>query len=218
MTNTETNANEVIGLDITADDYWIRQERADNAWLAAHAGHIVEVTSRSEGYDGDYYRMYTVTVLTSEGKLESRRFGEKRGAGIKVDASQAVVDAANDCLEDAEYARLVTEDLADASKPAKGKLVVVKRGRTAPIGFEGEIFWLREETYSPRFNNGYKKGPDAIKVGIAPVGAKFVNGKREGAVFTYLKNCDVLNADMYITDTLVLQTQAKVVRRFKIAK
>jgi hypothetical protein len=191
--------------DIFADDYLARQARADAEWLVAARGRIVAVDRRSEGYDGDYWDVYTVAMWNGE-RVETNRYGAKTGRDIEVDAPAEIVEAANDYLEQRSFEALVERDIALANEPAKGKLVVIARGKakhadgTSAKGFEGVIFWTQEQTFSPRYSNGYKTGPDTVKVGIAPVDAKTVNGKREGAVFTYLKNCDVLNADPYMTD------------------
>ena len=91
------------------------------------------------------------------------------------------------------YAQLLRAERKSLAVPAKGKWVRVVRGIKVPVGTEGLIFYWDERTYSPRFNNGYKQGPDTIKIGISPSGERGANNRYSDALWTYAKNVEVID-------------------------
>lgn len=78
-----------------------------------------------------------------------------------------------------EFDRHVSNVVADAASVAKGKDVVVSRGRKVAKGTTGRVFWMGD--------NGW-----GVSVGI-----ETADGNR---VFTAAKNVDVVNVDDYTED------------------
>jgi hypothetical protein len=190
----------------TTESYWAAQHRREAEKIAAHAGKILEVNRRTAGYDGDYYDVFDILIWNG-GEIESMRVGVNLGQGLKADASREAVDAANDWLEEREYARLVALDLDQAKKPAKGRIVVVNRGRKVPKGTEGLCFWTGVSTWGE-------------KLGIAPLGAdgkptRGPDGKYAGAVFVAASNCDALCPDEHMSDDETIRLRAKSARRIR---
>ena len=102
-------------------------------------------------------------------------------------------------------------DREKSREVAKGKTVRVVRGRKVPLNTVGVIFYWSEQTFSLRYRNGYKQGPDSIKIGLAldevKVGGRYVN-----VAWTYAHNVEVLSPDAYLTPDADLRLRAHAAR------
>lgn len=136
-----------------------------------------------------------VVVLMADGTYQ-RVIG--RDLPVDVDATAEQIQAyknkvvADDLAAKARAAEMAAE--LEAKTPRKGKMVEVVRGRKVPVGTRGIIFWMQEMTFSPRFNNGYRKGPDTVKIGIALDDQKDAKGRYTNVVWTYQANVEVVRA------------------------
>lgn len=124
---------------------------------------------REENYhdDSDFY---AVVWDDEAGVIKRVEYNTTRFAGggsCTVDATDEVKAKANAYLVEWALNVLRDHDKADAAKPTKGKRVKVVRGRKVPLGTEGILFYMEDQVFSPRYHGGYRKGPDAVKVGIA---------------------------------------------------
>lgn len=95
----------------------------------------------------------------------STRFPSPRSC--VVDATEEVKQKARNWTRQWYFDRLLNKAESASKDPTMGKMVKVVSGRKIPIGTVGKVVVFQEKVYSPRFRNGYKQGPDAIKIGLA---------------------------------------------------
>lgn len=99
------------------------------------------------------------------------------GGGCLVDATEEVKQKAQKWLENYWFDRLLYRAKENSIIPDVGKRVRVVKGRKVSHGTEGVIFLKRGRTFSPRFSNGYKQGPDTWQIGLALTDKKENNYK-----------------------------------------
>lgn len=97
------------------------------------------------------------TVVDADGMVKVVHRDSTKHATDTVDATPAAIDAANAWLLKAataarksDWDKKVAAAVADAKALAKGKTVVVTRGRKVPVGTTGELFWLGDGRYGLR--------------------------------------------------------------------
>lgn len=132
-----------------------------------YRGAVLELRERNGYHDSDFY---AIVWDEGEGKIKDVEYDTTRFAGggsAHVDATPEVKVKADAYMEECAYQRIKAQDERDAHTPTEGKVVKVVRGRKVPIGTVGKIFYTQEQTYSPRYRSGYKRGPDAVKIGLA---------------------------------------------------
>lgn len=158
-----------------------------------HVGLVLGIGEQNGYDDSDFYATVWNPVTGSPDRIQ---YGTTRAwtypNHAEVDASpevqaayQAYLDAAADKARQAQAA-------LEAKTPRMGKKVRVVRGRKVPIGTEGVIFWMQEQTFTPRFKNGWKHGPDAVKVGIALDDTRDARGRYANVAWTYIANVEVV--------------------------
>lgn len=154
-------------------------------------GQVVEAgTHEFRMSDYSQFSPYGV-ILKADGSYETV-FGEQAVVDATPDQIQAykdkvaVDDAARVAKAEAHAAEL------EAKTIRKGKRVKVVRGRKVALGTEGIVFWMKEQVFSPRFKNGYKHGPDAVKIGIALDDVKDARGRHMNVAWTYEANVEVV--------------------------
>jgi hypothetical protein len=123
---------------------------------------------RNGYHDSDFYAL----VWDEEkGEVRDIEYGTTRFANTPrhapVDATKEVWEKAWQWAEEKWLERIRYEANKEANEVAVGRQVRVARGRKVPIGTEGKVLWMDAQTWSPRYRNGYKRGPDCVAVGIA---------------------------------------------------
>lgn len=159
-------------------------------------------TRELNGYDdSDFYAIYWNEAA---GAVQTATYASTRywsyDQRATVDAGPEVVAKARAWAK-AHNLPLVRQALLEkAAEVTIGKRVRVVAGRKVPIGVEGVVANLRPMTFSPRFRNGYKQGPDAVEVAL-----KLDTGH---TVFTYAKNVLVLEPEKLLPDIAELEQMA----------
>ena len=161
--------------------------------IESHIGQVVE-TGRFEYQMSDYseFGRYAI-VLKADGTYEHINGYDLQAT---VDATPEQVQAHRDhqvAVAAAAVAKVQADAAAlEARTPRQGKKVRVVRGRKVPKGTEGVIFWTQEQVFSPRFQNGYRHGPDSVKIGIALDDTRNARGWYANVVWTYMANVEVV--------------------------
>jgi len=160
-----------------------------------YKGRVVE-TGTHEYRMSDYseFGRYAIILLNDGTYFRVQGYDLK----VEVDASPEQVQAYKDHVAAAKAAAMakIAADRAEleAKTPRIGKRVRVVKGRKVAIGTEGILFWMKEMTFTPRFRNGYKKGPDTVKIGIALDDAKDARGRFVNVAWSYIQNIEVVAA------------------------
>lgn len=132
-----------------------------------YEGAVLDDREENGYHDSDFY---AVVWDEAEKKCKRLEYNTTRFAGggsCRVDATEEVKEKARLWME-GWYVAVLTDKAERESKVVeRGKRVRVVRGRKVAIGTEGEVFLTQEQVFSPRFRNGYKQGPDSIKIGLA---------------------------------------------------
>lgn len=168
-----------------------------------HYEGAVLATGERNGYDDSDF--YAVVWDDVKGKITTVDYDTTRGGGggnAVIDATDEAQAKANAYLEAWAYGRLVEADRAAAAKVEKGRRVRVKKGRTAPVGVEGTVFWVGE---ARRFNH---YGPASVRIGIATSDRKDERGRNIDVVWSYAHNVEVLDQESYYSDDATLRARA----------
>lgn len=156
-----------------------------------HKGCVITTRERNYRDDSDFY-----AVVWDEEKQEVRSFEYATTRFYTYD-NDAHTDATPEILAKAQkwsYAqtrkRVFDAYLGSLKKVEKGDKVRVLRGRKAPIGTEGIVFWVGEEnTYG-----GYSRWSQtkSTKIGIATSDKRNEKGQYTDVVWTYSQNCEAI--------------------------
>lgn len=171
--------------------------------MYSHEGVVLETGERNYHDDSDFYAIVWDEATQS---IKNVDYDTTRGGGggnAVIDATDEVKAKANAYLEVWSYNRLVAADREAAAKVTKGRRVRVKKGRTAPVGVEGTVFWVGE---ARRFNH---YGPASVRIGIATSDRKDERGRNIDVVWSYAHNVEVLDQETYYTDDATLRERAK---------
>lgn len=159
----------------------------------SHVGLVLGVEERNGYDDSDFYAIVWDPVKGCPDRIE---YATTRGwtypNHASVDASPDVKAAYQRYLNIEAVKAQTLADEIEAKKPGIGKKVRVVRGRKVKIGTEGVIFWSQEQTFTPRFKHGWRKGPDTVKIGIAITDERNDHGRLVNVVWTYAKNVEVV--------------------------
>lgn len=176
-----------------------------------YRGAVVETRERNGRDDSDFY-----AIVWDGAKLTEVTYASTRGwtypNHAEVDATPEVLAAVDEWLVAFAYAAAKRDDEKRAATVDKGKRVRVVRGRKVEHGVEGVIFYWSEATYSPRFKNGYKQGPDAVKIGIALDDTRDARGRFVNVAWTYAANVEVVDPTQYATPDATLRKLAERAR------
>jgi hypothetical protein len=169
--------------------------------------------SREKNYydDSDFYAVVldkrTGKVHTTE--YDTTRFGG--GGYCSIDATPEAIEAGRVWAEAETFRQLAYRDELDSQKIEMGRRVRVIKGKKAPIGTEGEIFYLNHvpDRYG-RAWGGY------TKLGLAITDRKETamgkNGKQyerfADVAWTYADNCELIDPDSYRTSEVELREKA----------
>lgn len=134
----------------------------------SHEGMVIETREENYHDDSDFYAI----VWDEENQKTSKVYYATTRAytynnWAKVDASPEVVAKAQAYTDEQVFQARLRRDKIEASEIAIGKVVKVVRGRKVALGTVGKVFHMQDQYFSPRYRNGYKQGPDSVKVGIA---------------------------------------------------
>lgn len=159
-----------------------------------HRGLVLELGEHNHYDDSDFYAIVWDPV---KGMPQEVEYATTRGWSYpnhaKADATPEVRAAYQAWLDKRAAEAKAEAAIVEAKTPGMGKRVKVVRGRKVPIGTVGIIFWMKEATYSPRFRNGYRRGPDTVKIGIALSEQKDTRGRYMDVAWTYLANVEVVS-------------------------
>lgn len=158
-----------------------------------HIGLVIRVGERNYHDDSDFYAVVWNPQKACPEEIEyatTRAWTYPNHA--EVDATPIVQRAYEAYVEAESEASAELEHQLRAKQPEVGKRVRVVRGRKVPIGTEGVIFWMQPQTFSPRFRNGYKTGPDTIKIGIALNQDRDAKNRYVNVAWTYAQNVEVV--------------------------
>lgn len=146
-------------------------------FLTKDGGHTFEPTfegatlydrERNGYHDSDFYAL---VWDEEQGKVRDIEYGTTRFANTPrtalVDATDEVWEKAWAWAEEQWIERARREAERKAQDVEVGMRVRVVRGRKVPIGTEGVVLWMDGRVVTPRYRNGYKRGPDYVAVGIA---------------------------------------------------
>lgn len=177
-----------------------------------YSGRVLEDREENWHDDSDWYAI----VLADDGALQRVDYATTRYGGsgsCRVDATDEVKIAARAWLK--TWAREQIQRIVDLdSKIVKdGRIVKVVRGRKVPLGTTGRIFYWREDTYSPRYRNGYKTGPDSIKIGIATTDRRDERGRYADVAWTYAANCEIVDPSAYTLSDAEISARAEQATR-----
>jgi hypothetical protein len=152
-----------------------------------HVGVVLGFETAVERIMSDVYADVRYAVVLEDGKLRRLAVGNSEfgaSATATVDADIRVIEAAHDVMIQQElqtlrheHANYVNGLVLHATTPAKGKDVVVARGKKVAKGTTGRVFWMGD--------NGW-----GMSVGI-----ECADGSKH---FTAAKNVDVVNPDDYL--------------------
>jgi hypothetical protein len=161
-----------------------------------HRGLVLGTYERNGYDDSDFI---AVVWNPNAGKPEDIEYASTRGwsypCHAEIDAPPGIMAAYQDYLNEERDRQTRLLQAREASIPKVGKHVKVVRGRKVPLGTEGIIFWMKDQYFSPRFRNGYRRnGPDSIKIGIALDETRDARGRYANVVWTYAANVEVLHA------------------------
>jgi hypothetical protein len=151
-------------------------------------GEVVGITGDTERIMSDVWEYVRYAMVVHDGKLERVHLstsGFSADAGdVTIDADDATVAVAHAALMAKETDRLMAAHNRDvdraayeATRPLRGKTVVVARGRKVPKGTTGELFWTGAGRFGTRA--GVRKADGSV-------------------VWTALNNLDVVNPDDYV--------------------
>jgi hypothetical protein len=150
---------------------------ADNQKVTSYEGCVLDDREENHSDDSDFYALVWDEASKS---IQKVFYGSTRyysyGNYAEVDASEEVKEKAQKFLEDVYYKIILEEMQEYAKRPKDGSMVRVVRGRTAPIGTVGAVFWMKEINYN---------GNTTTRVGI-----KDSDGK---VYWTYLSNIEVVD-------------------------
>jgi len=163
-------------------------------------GAVLETRERNFHDDSDFYAVCWDADKQELTTIEyaTTRFGG--GGTAKADASDDVLNAAREWADAYAFKWYKEALIRDASTPRKGKRVRVVRGRTAPIGYEGEIFW--QGSSGPE----WQRRPDrcGLSASMKRKGKKYID-----AEWTYVSNVEVVDPDQYIPDDAEIKSRVK---------
>lgn len=118
-------------------------------------------------HDSDFYAVVWDEIEQRCKKIEYNTTRFAGGGSCSIDATEEVKQKAQEWLEEYYFRTLLDKSKRQSKMPEEGKRVRVVRGRKVPHGTEGFVFLKQAQTYSPRFKNGWKQGPDCYKIGIS---------------------------------------------------
>lgn len=151
-------------------------------------GAVLDTREENHSYDSDFY-----AIVWDGEKVTRREYATTRGytydAYAKVDATPEVRTAAKAWLASWAFDRNRRLNQAAARQVRPGRRVRVTKGRNVPLGTEGVVESMREQTFGPRYRNGYKRGPDAVQVMLRT---------DDGTLWrTYAANLEVVNPEQF---------------------
>jgi len=153
----------------------------------AYVGAVLETRERNYYDDSDFY---AIVWDDEEGKLTNVEYATTRfwsDGSATVDATDEVKAKAEKWAAEAMFEPVKSYFRNEASRIVKGSRVKVVKGRKAPVGTEGVVFYMSEKKY------GYHK--TVVSIGISPSG-KAVDGKYPDAVWTYRSNVELVDGEV----------------------
>lgn len=170
----------------------------DYSGVKKYEGCVLELREYNGRDDSDFY---AVCVDTELGEIVCVEYATTRAGGggdARIDITEENYRA---YLKKAYQKRLETAISCDRNKAkevAKGKMVVVVRGRKVPLGTVGELFWEHEENYS-KYHNMWSGR--TVRIGIKD---------KDGNVWwTYKDNVEVADSTDYCTCVKELRKRLK---------
>lgn len=150
------------------------------------AGGVIAMREYNGYHDSDFYVIAWDEEKQAVTKYEyaTTRFGG--GGSAAVDATPEAKAKANAWAYNFMKRFYFDGYIAEIAKPQKGDTVTVVKGRKAPVGTTGKLFWIgHERTYG-----GYSKWSQTTvqKVGIALDEEKDDKGRYKNVVWTYMAN------------------------------
>lgn len=163
-----------------------------------YEGCVIETRERNYHDDSDFYAVVwdEENQALKEITYASTRFGG--GGNVTVDITPENMKKVEEWCRARTFAAYKDAYEYQARQPEMEKIVRVVRGRKVPHGTQGKIFWTKEQTFSPRFRNGYKHGPDTIKIGIALDETKDARNRYVNVAWTYMSNVEVVDPQKYV--------------------
>ena len=168
-----------------------RDENGNRVEKVTYEGCVFETRERNFYDDSDFYAV--VWDEASQDVIEVE-YATTRGwtydNHADVDATPEVCKKAHDALMPKVFSWLKSDAIQKANKVEVGKEVVVAKGRKAPVGARGFVFYV-----GPSIKY-YQWGSASTKIGIS-ASKQLENRKYPDAVWTYAENVQVLNPEQY---------------------
>lgn len=185
-----------------ADLYWTRDTSRDKDELRpiymreTHIGIVLSLGEDNGRDDSDFYAMiWNAEKQTAERYYYASTRGWTYPNHAGIDATPEVLQAYQAKREADYQAAVKARAEVERKTPSVGKAVKVVRGRKIPIGTQGEVFWIGQDSYARNYYS--RNTPRLSSFGIYTVD-EAVQDKRVGIklpdgskVFTAAKNVEV---------------------------
>lgn len=196
------------------------EQTGEESRKTLYEGCVLDDRERNFYDDSDFY---AVVWDEDERSIKQYQYNTTRFAGggsCRIDATDEVRRKADDWLVEWALPILRKMEHDKARTVEKDKRVRVFKGRKAPIGTEGKVFWLQHQNGDPYGrSHGWR-----TKIGIAVddeteavekvgrCGTPYTVERYRNVVWTYADNCEVLDPDQYLPDDAEIQRRAEQFR------